>query len=227
MMNMSDSSLLESEYMVRRISSQICAGLSPQSALDVQTEKRSTSIDTGFTAFDNLLLGGVPIGSICEVYGPPGIGKSQFCLSVVLNILFKNSDSRKSTVVYFDTEMKFDVHRFAEMAFSLISRRAVNCPSRSITGDIGHNASDRNCTDKEIEDLLGRVLIRRPATCQELLLQIESIDSTLIENHTILVVIDSISSLARKEGLIEADTNKFILKQVRKSAHYNVRPMRS
>jgi len=67
-------------------------------------------LPTGCKSLDKLLDGGIEVGVITQVYGPPGCGKTQLChtLSVVMP-----SDYR---VIYIDSEGSFRPERIKEIA---------------------------------------------------------------------------------------------------------------
>jgi len=177
-----------------------------RTALEIHRERslRCCYISSGLSTIDDKLRGGLPFGSITEVCGPPGIGKTQFCLNVCLRSLLRplsfgrshqdGSSSHgleSSSVVYIDTELKFDSNRILEIVSNL------PVPLSSL----------------EAEGLLERIHIYRPTTCKDLLDLIEvTIQSVIIENCVRLVVIDSIAALAKKENLNEADKEQYLVR---------------
>jgi DNA repair protein RadA len=74
------------------------------------TKQNIVRFPTGCKSLDNLLDGGIEAGVITQVYGGPGVGKTQFCytLSVMLP-----SDYR---VIYIDTEGSFRPERIQAIA---------------------------------------------------------------------------------------------------------------
>jgi RAD51-like protein 1 len=76
--------------------------------------------------FDTALKGGLLVGSISEICGAPGAGKTQFCLSCTLQGVVTAQQSASSSgvaagaqqgaVIYIDTELKFDPNRLIQMA---------------------------------------------------------------------------------------------------------------
>ena len=71
---------------------------------------------------DSLLCGGIQSGTLTEVVGVPGVGKTQFCIGVIVYTLLHlriNQTKHSLTagsVIYFDTELKFDPLRVVEIA---------------------------------------------------------------------------------------------------------------
>jgi RecA/RadA recombinase len=80
-----------------------------KTALDVM-KTPETRISTGVRSIDNILKGGIKIGSITELYGKAGTGKSQFCfqMSVIATDLGK--------VIYIDTERGFSPSRLSDIS---------------------------------------------------------------------------------------------------------------
>ncbi|EHB10451.1 DNA repair protein RAD51-like protein 2 [Heterocephalus glaber] len=61
--------------------------------------------------------GGVACGSLTEITGPPGCGKTQFCIMMsVLATLPTSMGGLEGTVVYTDTESAFSAERLIEIA---------------------------------------------------------------------------------------------------------------
>jgi RAD51-like protein 1 len=120
-----DISLNEAQSIILKISENIYP--KPNSALEIYRErsKKRIFLSTGLNELDDAMKGGIPISCISEVCGPPGVGKTQFCLSCTLQTLaLNNSDAKYNIenpfggVIYIDTELKFDSNRLIQMALS-------------------------------------------------------------------------------------------------------------
>lgn len=96
----------------------ICEKVSPKlktaSALLQEHKQKLCFLSTRMPTIDQHLKGGIPFASITEVCGPPGIGKTQFCLNASLQAILMDSTIPHG-VLYIDTELKFDVARIVEM----------------------------------------------------------------------------------------------------------------
>src|SRR3989344_6355980 len=55
------------------------------------------------------LIGGIENNLITAIYGPPGSGKSNFCL------IFANEIAKSKKVIYIDTEGGFSIERFKQI----------------------------------------------------------------------------------------------------------------
>lgn len=95
----------------------------PQSALKllVDRSKKQCFLSTGMKILDDVLRGGVSLGTITEICGPPGIGKTQFCFGCVIQSLCATSITAATTssgsrsVVFLDCELKFSPERIRQM----------------------------------------------------------------------------------------------------------------
>jgi len=68
-------------------------------------------------SLDELLEGGLPVGSLVEVYGEPGVGKTQMVLHLSINALLPPREGGLGgSVVYVDTEGGFSPERVSTMA---------------------------------------------------------------------------------------------------------------
>lgn len=64
-------------------------------------------LNTGHCSLDDLLDGGIYTGEITEIHGPPGAGKTQLCLSMVSELIWKTG----KTIVYIDSNSSFCAER--------------------------------------------------------------------------------------------------------------------
>ncbi|XP_035212183.1 DNA repair protein RAD51 homolog 4-like isoform X1 [Stegodyphus dumicola] len=85
----------------------------PQSADSLYNEYIETMslLSTGSKRVDKFLLGGIYSGEVTEAHGPPGSGKSQFCFSILSNLICKT----KNTVLYLDSGSNFNAKRIEQI----------------------------------------------------------------------------------------------------------------
>ena len=152
---------------------------------------KSRYLQTGLPELNKLMRGGLPIGLISEIVGPAGIGKTQFCICCAVNMIHGTKNQKK--VLYIDTELKLDVKRLVEIATKKFP--------------------DKVDTEEKINEFLTSILIGRPETVKELELELNNLQTTVIEENIGLIVIDSIASLIRKENLDNQDKEQFFAKQ--------------
>ncbi|XP_030855260.1 DNA repair protein RAD51 homolog 2 isoform X1 [Strongylocentrotus purpuratus] len=162
--------------------SRACA---PTSTKALQLCERNTGSCPGFlptslTTLDQLLQGGLLSGTITEIAGPPGCGKTQFCMMLsVLATLPVGMGGLNGSVMYLDTESAFSAERMVEMA---------QC-----------RFPDYFLSEEALMNLVEKVHISVESTCSDLLQRLETVEEDLIEKGIRLVILDSVASPVRKE----------------------------
>lgn len=74
-------------------------------------------LPTGVQELDQILGGGLLVGAITEVVGSPGVGKTQLSINcLVYALVHARAAGHNAHVLYFDTELKFEPSRVAEVA---------------------------------------------------------------------------------------------------------------
>jgi len=81
----------------------------------IQTLRR---ISTGIAGLDAITQGGISIGRITEISGPPGSGKTHLCVGCTVQCLREQLDTN---VIFLDGEIKFDSGRFLQIAVERLS----------------------------------------------------------------------------------------------------------
>lgn len=90
--------------------------LAATSPLDPRAWERRLRLGTGSAAADALLQGGMLPGRVYEVYGPPGAGKTQLCLSAAAGAAAaKGGRVAHRNVAYVDAKGDFRVQRLVEV----------------------------------------------------------------------------------------------------------------
>ncbi|XP_074025525.1 DNA repair protein XRCC3 isoform X2 [Leptinotarsa decemlineata] len=73
-------------------------------------------ISTGCKAIDSTLTGGIPINGITEIFGCSGVGKTQFCLQLCLQVQLLAIDGKEKGAIYICTEDPFPSKRFHQLS---------------------------------------------------------------------------------------------------------------
>ncbi|XP_063097627.1 DNA repair protein RAD51 homolog 2 isoform X4 [Cavia porcellus] len=155
-------------------------------------------LSTTLSALDEALHGGIACGSLTEITGPPGCGKTQFCMMMsVLATLPPNMGGLEGAVVYIDTESAFSAERLIEIAESRFPRYFN--------------------TEEKLLLTSTKVYVYRELTCEKVLQRIESLEEEIISKRVKVVIIDSIASVVRKEFDTQLqgnmkERNKFLAK---------------
>lgn len=147
---------------------------------------------TGFAPLDQHLGGGLPLGTISELVGPAGAGKTQLCLSLVAHTLLCGDAA--SRVVYVDTEGSFSSERLFRILQELLSR-GVGCERRS--GGALHALTSLADTEHHAESLLERVQVMSPNTWSEYVGGVEA--EIQRPDGATLIVLDSVAAAVRWE----------------------------
>ncbi|XP_054759129.2 DNA repair protein RAD51 homolog 2-like [Lytechinus pictus] len=137
-------------------------------------------LPTSLRILDQLLHGGLLSGTITEIAGPPGCGKTQLCMMLsVLATLPVSMGGLNGSVMYIDTESAFSAERLVEIA---------RC-----------RFPEYFSSEETLMNLVQKVHISMESTCFDLLHRLETLEEDLIEKGIRLVILDSVASLVRKE----------------------------
>ncbi|KAI8813665.1 Rad51C protein [Cladochytrium replicatum] len=153
--------------------------MQPVSALDLlQRERAALHISTGSRNLDSLLGNGLPSRCVTELTGPPGIGKTQICMQLAVNVnLPEKFGGLDGQAIVVDTEGSMIVDRLAEIA----SRRVEEI---RLTDQI----------EADWESLLSGIHIFRLFDHVQILAFVNLLHEYLSQNPQIrLVVIDSLA----------------------------------
>ncbi|XP_033632395.1 DNA repair protein RAD51 homolog 2-like [Asterias rubens] len=135
---------------------------------------------TSLRQLDDVLHGGLPAGTITEIAGPPGCGKTQFCIMLaLLATLPRAMGGLDGAVAYIDTESAFTAERLVEVA---------RC-----------RFPNHFNQDASFVSLTSRVHIYLESTCSSLLSRLQHLEEELITKGIRLIILDSVASLVRKE----------------------------
>ena len=177
-----------------------------------------THLQSGWAALDTALGGGLIIGSLTEVCGPAGCGKTQLCLQVCAHTLLRahaaatrdalacerlgqgqqqlESAEAVGAMVYIDLDsQRGNAKRLLEML-------TYNAPEVLCGAGAGAGAGAAPAaalTADERDTLMSRVIVKSPKTTQELSEELADIQSLLIANKVKLLVIDNVSQLVQRD----------------------------
>lgn len=168
----------------------------PHSAMEVVRRTRAASaagslasdgvfvagrIPTGLPTLDARLGGGIPVGSITEVVGRAGTGKTHMAQQLAVSAAMTTSASggEGGGTVYVDAERKLSLPRLREIALE----RAGRSPSSS-----DEAASDREDRTRRADDVarwvLENVTLHGPQTTRELLEVLDLLDGEILARNS-------------------------------------------
>ncbi len=164
-------------------------------------------LSTGIPTLDQHLQGGIRVGTITELVGRAGVGKSQLALQ--LCVVWATRYGQGS--VYIDTEHKLQLSRLKQIAQQRLLHQQ-------------HQGASSSIRPLTAEQVMANVTIHTPTTTNELLATVTSMEEEILfrnsqakdERHTStslsfpvrLVVVDSIAAPAKRDfGSLLLDKN--------------------
>nr|CCA24579.1 conserved hypothetical protein [Albugo laibachii Nc14] len=179
-----DLSIADTERFLDSVSLYLAP--TPQNAFELflANVNHPKQLRTNLPTLDTALGGGLHLGAITEIAGIAGVGKTQFAMTVALQILSDEillaKDERTSTVIYFDAEATLNVERLKldQIATAMLNTRK------------------GFCRDYRAEDLLDRLLIIKVDTLAQFLTKLLKLGQNLrMMSGTKLLIVDSIAAL--------------------------------
>ncbi|XP_028734094.1 DNA repair protein RAD51 homolog 3 isoform X4 [Peromyscus leucopus] len=188
---------LETLQIVRRecLTDQLrCAGTSVAdrkcTALELLEQEHTQGfIITFCSALDNVLGGGIPLMKTTEVCGVPGVGKTQLCMQLAVDVQIPECfGGIAGEAVFIDTEGSFMIDRVVTLATACIQHL------RLIAGAHMDEDHQKALEDFTLENILSRIYYFRCHDYTELLAQVYLLPDFLSEHSKVrLVIIDGIA----------------------------------
>ncbi|CAL8369788.1 unnamed protein product [Lota lota] len=150
----------------------------------LQQEERS--IVTFCSQLDTALGGGIPLGRTSEVCGTPGVGKTQLCLQLCIDVQIPECfGGLGGQAVFVDTEGSLVVQRVADMAHAAVQHCSLQ----------DHDSEQQEAMkDFTTENILDHLYLMRCHDYVELLAQVQLLPDFLVRNSKVrLLVIDSLA----------------------------------
>uniref|UniRef100_A0A8D0C9G6 DNA repair protein RAD51 homolog 3 n=1 Tax=Salvator merianae TaxID=96440 RepID=A0A8D0C9G6_SALMN len=155
----------------------------------LEEEQVQGSIITFCSALDDILGGGVQLAKITEICGAPGIGKTQLCMQLVVDVQIPECfGGLAGEAVFIDTEGSFMVERVVDMATACVQ----HCQLIAKT----HPEEDHQAALEtfSLENILSHIYYFRCHDYVELLAQSHLLPDFLAEHSKVrLIVIDGIA----------------------------------
>ncbi|KAI1903491.1 hypothetical protein AGOR_G00027740 [Albula goreensis] len=181
----------EAEEVLQAVRSQPNQGRAAENKLTalelLEREQTLGTIVTFCSELDCVLGGGVPVGKTSEICGVPGVGKTQLCIQLAVDVQIPLCfGGLGGQVVYIDTEGSFLVQRVVDMAKSAVE----HC------SQLAEDTEQREALKEfTVETILSNLFLFRCHDYVELLAEIYLLPNFLAQHPEVrLVVIDSIAS---------------------------------
>nr|KAI8753735.1 DNA repair protein RAD51-like protein 3-like [Biomphalaria glabrata] len=164
-----------------------------KTALDLLLEEQETSgIVTFCESLDTMLGDGIPLGKITEICGAPGLGKTQLCLQLAVDIQIPvDIGGLDGEAVYLDTEGSFIVERLVDIATATVD----HCQLIHMQG-----GGELGSIDISVEQILAGIHYFHCLDHTEFLACVHQLPTFLSQHQKVkLIIVDSIASPFRHE----------------------------
>uniref|UniRef100_A0A8C6W1Y2 DNA repair protein RAD51 homolog 3 n=1 Tax=Nannospalax galili TaxID=1026970 RepID=A0A8C6W1Y2_NANGA len=155
----------------------------------LEQEHTQGFIITFCSALDNILGGGIPLMKTTEICGVPGVGKTQLCLQLAVDVQIPECfGGVAGEAVFIDTEGSFMVDRVVDLATACIQHLHL------IAGTDKEEEHQKALEDFTLENILSHIYYFRCHDYTELLAQVYLLPDFLSDHSKVrLVIIDSIA----------------------------------
>ncbi|KAF1390971.1 hypothetical protein PFLUV_G00063670 [Perca fluviatilis] len=152
----------------------------------LQKEEEMKSIVTFSSQLDAALGGGLPVGKTTEICGAPGVGKTQLCLQLAVDVQVPQCfGGVGGQVVYIDTEGSFLLQRVVDIAAAAVQHCSL------LVEDDEQRVAMETFT---VETILSNMFLVRCHDYVELLAEVHLLPDFLSEHPRVrLLVIDSVA----------------------------------
>ncbi len=187
----------------------------PQTALELMCRDNASSppkerhsirvrkIPTGLATLDACLLGGIPTGSITELVGRAGVGKTHLAQQLAVSAAYADGGT-----VYIDAEMKLSLTRLREIAFE--RRYLLDRGGNSVQQPPGLQQVLENVTihplltTSELLEVLDRleneIILRNSEAAAAAAAGVEACNNDSVTRFPVrLIIIDSIAAPLRRD----------------------------
>ncbi|XP_001500693.6 DNA repair protein RAD51 homolog 3 isoform X1 [Equus asinus] len=155
----------------------------------LEQEHTQNFIITFCSALDNILGGGVPLTKTTEICGAPGVGKTQLCMQLAVDVQIPECfGGVEGEAVFIDTEGSFMVDRVVDIANACIQHLQL------IAGTHLGEEYSKALEDFTLENILSHIYYFRCRDYTELLAQVYLLPDFLSEHSKVrLVIVDGIA----------------------------------
>ncbi|XP_077021061.1 DNA repair protein RAD51 homolog 3 isoform X2 [Tamandua tetradactyla] len=155
----------------------------------LEQEHTQGFIITFCSALDNILGGGIPLTKTTEICGAPGVGKTQLCMQLAVDVQIPECfGGVAGEAVFIDTEGSFMVERVVDLASACIQHLHL------IAGTYMGEEYQKALEDFTLENILSHIYYFRCHDYTELLAQVYLLPDFLSEHSKVrLVIVDGIA----------------------------------
>lgn len=167
-----------------------------KTALELMKQEQAQNGIVTFSAqIDEMLGGGIPVGRITEMCGPPGIGKTQLSIQVAVDVTIPELfGGLGKQAIYIDTEGSFLVERVHTMASALVDH--ISKVAKSSNDPEMKQIASRYT----VESILSSIHYYRCHNHIELIATVNILSDFIKQNTQVaLIIIDSVASHFRHD----------------------------
>ncbi|XP_073091466.1 DNA repair protein RAD51 homolog 3 isoform X5 [Manis javanica] len=196
---------LETLQIIRRE----CVTKKPRYAGSAESGKKCTALElleqehtqsfiiTFCSALDNILGGGVPLTKTTEICGVPGVGKTQLCMQLAVDVQIPECfGGVEGEAVFIDTEGSFMVDRVVDLATACIQHLQL------IAGTHMGEEHPKALEDFSLENILSHIYYFRCHDYIELLAQVYLLPDFLSEHSKVVLTNQMTTKIDRNKALL-------------------------
>ncbi|VFV38883.1 dna repair protein rad51 homolog 3 [Lynx pardinus] len=196
---------LETLQIIRRE----CLTNKPRDAAVAESGKKCTALElleqehtqsfiiTFCSALDNILGGGIPLTKTTEICGVPGVGKTQLCMQLAVDVQIPDCfGGVEGEAVFIDTEGSFMVDRVVDLATACIQH--LHLIAEAHMGEEHPKALE----DFTLENILSHIYYFRCRDYTELLAQVYLLPDFLSEHSKVLLTNQMTTKIDRNQALL-------------------------
>ncbi|XP_036124645.1 DNA repair protein RAD51 homolog 3 isoform X2 [Molossus molossus] len=167
-------------------------------ALDLlEQEHTQNFIITFCSALDSILGGGVPLTKTTEICGAPGVGKTQLCMQLAVDVQIPECfGGVEGEAVFIDTEGSFIVDRVVDLATACIQHLQL------IAGTQMEEAHPKALENFTLENILSHIYYFRCHDYTELLAQVYLLSDFLLEHSKVILTNQMTTKIDRNQALL-------------------------
>ncbi|KAM5216042.1 DNA repair protein RAD51 homolog 3 isoform 3-T3 [Hipposideros larvatus] len=161
----------------------------------LEQEHTQSFIITFCSALDNILGGGVPLTKITEICGAPGVGKTQLCMQLAIDVQIPECfGGVEGEAVFIDTEGSFIVDRVVDLATACIQHLQL------IAGTHMGEEHPKALEDFTLENILSHIYYFRCHDYTELLAQVYLLPDFLSEHSKVILTNQMTTKIDRNQA---------------------------
>ncbi|XP_006756255.1 PREDICTED: DNA repair protein RAD51 homolog 3 isoform X4 [Myotis davidii] len=167
-------------------------------ALDLlEQEHTQNFIITFCSALDNILGGGVPLTKTTEICGAPGVGKTQLCMQLAVDVQIPECfGGVEGEAVFIDTEGSFMVDRVIDLATACIQHLQL------IAGTSMEEAHPKALENFTLENILSHIYYFRCHDYTELLAQVYLLSEFLSEHSKVILTNQMTTKIDKNQAML-------------------------